>query len=129
MNSGRTIAFICSANLCRSLMAQAIFSAEAKRRKMVVKTLSAGMFNFEGQQAVREAKLCCERHGTPLVNQFSTYFRSVDLPSTTRIFVMTKEHAELLTEADPTLAERISLLGSFDPQHRGDEVEDPIGKN
>jgi protein-tyrosine-phosphatase len=109
-------------------MAQAIFYAEAKQRKMAVTVLSAGLFDFEGQHAVREAQLCCERHGTPLVNRFSTYFRSVDLTSAARIFVMTGEHVTLLTEANPNLSDRISLLGTFDPQHRGEEIEDPIGK-
>jgi len=110
-------------------MAQAIFYAEAKRRKISVKVFSAGVFDFEGVQAVHESKLCCERHGTPLVNHVSTYFRNVDLTSTVRIFVMTRAHAALLSEAIPILSDHISLLGTFDPKHRGDEVEDPNGKD
>jgi protein-tyrosine-phosphatase len=110
-------------------MAQAIFYAEAKRRKMAILVLSAGLFDFEGQPAVREAQLCCERHETPLVNRVSTYFRSVDLNSAIRIFVMTREHVALLTEANPNWSDRISLLGTFDPKQRGDELEDPIGKD
>lgn len=109
-------------------MAQAIFCAETKQRKMAVKVISAGVFDFEGQQAVRDAKLCCDRHGTPLVNHVSTYFRNVDLTSAARIFVMSGDHAALLSEADPSLSDRISLLGIFDPKHRGNELEDPTGK-
>jgi protein-tyrosine-phosphatase len=129
MKPEATVAFVCSANLCRSLMAQAIFAAEIKRRELVVKVLSAGLYNFEGVLAAREAKLCCERHGTPLLNYVSTYFRDVDLSCATRIFVMTKEHVDLLVGAIPALSDRIALLGTFDPKQRGDELEDPIGKD
>ncbi len=42
---------------------------------------------------------------------------------------MTKEHADILTKELPTVADRINLLGMFDPKKRGDELEDPIGKD
>jgi len=123
------VAFICSANLCRSMMAHAILAAETKRRKLAVKILSAGMYDFEGTPAVHDAKLCCERHGTPLVNLVSTYFRSIDLAAATRIMAMTKQHAEMLSQEVPVVSDRIRLLGEFDPQKRGDEIADPLGQS
>ncbi len=124
----RSVAFICSANLCRSLMAHAIFAAEAKRRKLDVNIQSAGMYDFEGVLALREARLVCERHNTPMQKFVSTHFRNLDLSRVTRVFAMTEDHVTLLQAETQIPPERISLIGLFDPKHRGDEIEDPTGK-
>jgi len=123
-----TVAFICSANLCRSLMAHAIFTAEIKKRGIPAQTISAGLYDFEGVLAAREARLACDRHNTPMPKFVSTYFRNVDLSNAVRVFVMTEDHVELLQTGSSIPAERISLLGKLDPKHRGDEIDDPIGK-
>ena len=109
-------------------MAQAIFVAEAKRRGIAVQAISAGLYDFEGVLAAREARLACDRHNTPMPKFASTYFRNVDLSGAIRIFVMTEDHVALLQKEISLPAERISLLGKFDPKQRGDEIEDPIGK-
>lgn len=123
-----TIVFICSANLCRSLIAQAIFTAEVKQRGLVVKVISAGLHDFEGMMAVREARLVCEKHKTPMPKLLSTYFRNVDLFEVTRVFGMTSEHIAHLQAETSVPPERISLLSQFDPQKRGEDIEDPTGQ-
>jgi protein-tyrosine-phosphatase len=85
---GQTVAFICSANLCRSLMAQAIFAAETKKRGIAAQVISAGLYDFEGVLAAREARLACDRHQSPMPKFVSTYFRNVDLSAAIRVFVM-----------------------------------------
>lgn len=124
-----SVAFICSANLCRSLMAHAIFAAEAKRRRLDVNVQSAGMFDFEGVLALREARFVCERHNTPMPKFVSSYFRNLNLSGVTRVFAMTEDHVTLLQAETDIPPERISLLGLFDPKQRGDEIEDPTGKD
>jgi hypothetical protein len=39
---------------------------------------------------------------------------------------MEHDHAEVLTSEYGISSNRISLLGMFDPQHRGTEIEDPF---
>jgi protein-tyrosine phosphatase len=122
------IAFICSANLCRSPMAHAIFAAEAKRRNLPVDVLSAGTIDFGGALAVREARLLCDGYNTPMPKFISTCVTNVDLSGATRVFVMERNHVETLLTRGIS-PDRISLLGEFDPQSRGAEIEDPIGQD
>ena len=124
----RSVAFVCSANLCRSPMAHAIFAAEAKRRKLPVNVMSAGTLDFQGAMAVRDARLVCDRYQTPMPKFIATCITGADLSSATRVFVMERGHVEALV-ARGIAPERISLLGEFDPQNRGPEIEDPMGED
>src|SRR5689334_4772683 len=115
----KTVAFICSANLCRSPMAQAIFAAESKRRGLAVRALSAGLSaDFEGMMVIRAARLMCDKYHTPMPQFVATYFPNIDLSHTARIFVMERSHVPLLLTETSLAPERVCLLGEFDPFHR-----------
>ena len=125
----KSIAFICTANMCRSPMAHAIFHAEAVKRSLEVTVLSAGTCNYEGASVVKEVRAICERHHIPMPKLVATYIAKVDVSGATRIFAMEQMHMDYLV-ADPRLSpERIHLIGEFDPQQRGAEIEDPMGQD
>ena len=124
----RTVAFVCSANLCRSPMAQAICAAEVKRRGWPITVLSAGVWDFEGTEAVEGARLTCARHDTPMIKVVSTPFSKVDLAGTARVLVMERTHAATLVAEASLPPEKVTLLGTFDPHQRGDEIDDPTGQ-
>jgi protein-tyrosine-phosphatase len=125
----KSIAFICTANMCRSPMAHAIFHAEAVRRSLNVMALSAGTYNYEGALVVREVRSICEQHNIPMPKLVATCIANVDVSGATRIFAMEQMHMDYLLD-DPRLSpERIHLLGEFDPQQRGAEIEDPMGQD
>src|SRR5436190_6022775 len=111
----RSVAFVCSANLCRSPMAHAIFAAEAKRRKLPVNVVSAGTVDFRGAMAVMEARLICDRYQTPMPKFISTCVTGVDLSNAMRVFVMEHNHTDSLI-ARGISPDRISLLGEFNPR-------------
>jgi protein-tyrosine-phosphatase len=125
----RSIAFICTANACRSLMAEAICVSEAAKRNLSIKVLSAGVADFGDMPAVAEAQLTCEQHQTPMPKLVSTYFAKVDLSSAERVFVMERSHISHLLCSPTVRPDRISLLGDFDPHSRGVEIDDPIGQD
>jgi len=124
------VGFICSANLCRSPMAHAIFVAEARGRGLAVDTFSASTWSgFEGETVADEARRTCDRHGTPLVQVSSVHHSTVDVAGATRVFVMATRHLESLREEIKEPLERVCLLGDFDPQQPGSEIADPIGQD
>jgi len=122
------IAFICSANMCRSPMAEAILTAEAASRELKITVWSAGTWDFEGEWAAMDARLTCERHHTPMPKLLSTHLANVDLSDATRVFVMERKHIEKVLAETALPPERVSLLGEFDPEKEGEEIKDPIGK-
>ena len=123
-----TVAFICSANICRSPMAHAIFAAEAKRRGLPVQVISAGVWDFSGEQAAPNAQLTCTRRQTPMPKLLSTHIQEIDLSRLTRIFVMEHSHVSTLLLETTVSPEQLTLLGKYDPHHCGLEIEDPIGQ-
>gem|GEM_PF-334415 len=123
-----SVALICTANRCRSVMAHAILAAEVKRRRLPVEVYSAGVFDFRGAPAIDDTTRTCELHQTPAPSDVATWVRDLPLDSITRFLVMEKLHGEVLTEEYGIEPERVSLLGEFDPQQRGAEIADPYSR-
>jgi protein-tyrosine-phosphatase len=110
-------------------MARAIFDAEVTRRGLQVTVWSAGIWDFEGEWAALDARLTCERQSTPMPKLLCTHLAKVDLSEATRVFVMERRHLDEVLAKTGLPPERVSLLGEFDPQHGGEEIEDPIGED
>jgi protein-tyrosine-phosphatase len=122
-----SIAFICTANRCRSLMAHAILEEEAKRRSLPIKIYSAGVLDFSDQPQLDETAMSCFRHQTSPPKNAPTWAGQLPLASINRFLVMEHYHAEMLMNEFDVPADRITLLGAFDPRQRGAEIADPFG--
>jgi protein-tyrosine phosphatase len=122
-----TIAVICSANVCRSPMAHAIFVSELQRRKLAVSVLGAGILDMEGMQAAQYSQVACAQYATPLPKLESVYYKTVDLQRAVRVFGMEERHLFILARDAGVQDARLSLLGEFDPQGRGAQIKDPMG--
>ena len=120
------IAFICTANRCRSVMAHAIFIEEARKRSLPVEIYSAGIVDFSDQPMLERTSLTCLNYHTPLPKQKPTFVGQLPLDSITRFLVMEVGHAEALTSEFGISPDRITLLGTFDPLKRGAEIADPF---
>ena len=107
-------------------MAHAIFVSEAEKRKLPVAVYSAGVLDFRGAPAIDDTTRTCTRHNTPAPSEVATWVRDLPLDSITRFLVMEQYHADALIRNYGIAPERISLLGEFDPQHRGPEIDDPF---
>ena len=122
------IAFICTANRCRSVIAHAIFQAEAKKRGLNVQVYSAGVFDFRDAPPIDDTTRACLKHGTPAPDKSPTWVAELPLDSITRFFVMEQFHADALVHEFGVDADRISLLGEYDPNGMGAEVADPFSQ-
>ncbi len=122
-----SIAFICTANRCRSVMAHAICVAEVKKRSLSIEVHSAGVLDFSDEPPLIETSITCLNHNTPPVKETPTWVGQLPLDSISRFLVMEHDHAHALTREFGVSPKRISLLGTFDPQQRGAEIADPFG--
>ncbi len=111
-------------------MAHAIFASEVARRHLAVRVLSAGVCpGFEGMLAAREARLICDRHKTPMPKFVATHIAREDVSGVRRLFAMERSNIASLSTHTTLSPDRISLLGEFDPEHRGSDIDDPIGQD
>jgi len=107
-------------------MAHAIFVAEAEKRSLVVEIYSAGVFDFSDQPPLVETSITCLQHNTPPPKETPTWVRHLPLDSIDRFLVMEQDHANVLASEFGISTDRISLLGTFDPQRRGAAIADPF---
>lgn len=122
-----SVALICTANRCRSVMAHAIFVAEAASRGISMQVYSAGVYDFSDQPPIGDTIATCLKHNTPLIKD-PTWVRDLPLDSIDRFLVMEQHHADVLIRDFGISPERVSLLGEFDPHGRGSEIADPFSR-
>jgi len=108
-------------------MAHAIFVDEARQRSLNVDIYSAGILDFSDQPPLTETSRTCLHYHTPPAKETPTWIRELPLGSIDRFLVMEQAHAAAVENEFGIPADRISLLGTFDPQHRGVEIADPFG--
>ena len=123
-----SVALICTANRCRSVIAHAILEAEAKRRSLPVDVYSAGVLDFSDAPRIRETTQTCLLNNTPAPDKPPTWIGELPLDSITRFLVMEQYHAQSLIRDFGVSPDRISLLGEFDPEKRGAEIDDPYSQ-
>ena len=121
-----SVAFICSANRCRSVMAHAILAAMVKERSLPMRVYSAGILDFSREPQLDETTATCRRHNTSPPAESPTWVAQLPLDSIKEFLVMEQNHADVLTAKYGIAPDRIRLLGTFDPQRRGPEISDPF---
>jgi protein-tyrosine-phosphatase len=121
-----SVALICTANRCRSIMAHAILADEALKRSLSIDIFSAGILDFSDQPPLIETSTTCLYYHTPVPKQTPTWVAQLPLDTIDRFLVMEQRHAEALRDEFGVSPDRISLLGTFDPKRRGAEIDDPF---
>lgn len=122
-----SILFVCSANQCRSPMAEVLFEAflvdKGVRDEWRVE--SAGVWAYEGSRATANAQVAMVERGLDLSRHLSQPTSSTLLKQFDLTVVMEQEHKTVLQEQNPQLVDRIYLMREIAGQE-GD-FADPVG--
>lgn len=118
----RTVLFVCTGNTCRSPMAEGIARAMLLAQPPGVETVvrSAGVSAAGGSPATPEAVQAAHRYGADLLSHRAAPLTRELIADADLIFAMTRSHAELARQVDPSAEVRL-----LDPD--GGDVPDPIG--
>lgn len=121
------ILFVCSANQCRSPMAEVLFEEllEARGEREEWRVESAGVWAYGGASATTNAQLAMRARGLDLSGHASQLTERTLLKQFDVIVVMEGEHKSVLQSANPDLAERIFTIRELVGQ-QGD-FNDPVG--
>ena len=130
------VLFICSANMCRSPMAEGYLRATASERGLDdIRVRSAAVFHSPGYTATEGARWTAVANGFDLESHRSTTLDDELFDWADAILVMTHSHGrEILSAFGKEAAEKTFLLGQFDPDFRSDversaEIDDPYGSS
>jgi len=117
-----SVLFVCTANVCRSVMAEGVFRHMLNTRNIRdVKVSSAGVNALRGSAPSLEAMKVLRERGIEVPERRSQPVTGNLIEETDLIFVMTTQHREAVSEiASENDREKIKLLGESD-------IIDPIG--
>src|SRR5271155_549373 len=124
----KTILFICTGNVCRSPMAEALFR-RAVRGRGEFRVFSAGIGAMDGQPPTPHSVEAMRELGIDISAQRSRMLTADLVRQGGIILGMTHSHADTIALLYPAAAEKTFLLREFDEtlEHFEKDIGDPIG--
>lgn len=121
------VTFICTGNICRSVIAEKLFAAQIRERGLEdsVRVSSAGIAGWFAH-ADPHALAVLAAHGYPTPRHRPTRVTREHLGADL-VVAMARRHAHALTGLLGVPAERVRVLRSFDPTATALDVADPFG--
>ena len=108
------ILFVCSANVCRSFLAEMLTRYEVEERHMEdISIASAGLFAESGYPPDPQMVDYLSEIGIPISEHQSKKLEKEDVDWADHIVVMEKKHADIIIESWPEAGEKVEMLGSY----------------
>ena len=94
----KLIVFVCTANVCRSPMAEKLIedALEKSKVRQKVRVFSAGLTAVEGDKASENSVIACSELGLDLSDHRSSSLTRATLQNASAIFCMTESHRALI---------------------------------
>ena len=126
----KTILFICTGNVCRSPMAEALFRRAVEGRGDF-RVLSAGLGAVDGQPPTQHSVTAMRELGLDISAQRSRALTANLLQQADYVVGMTHSHVDTIGLLYPAAAEKTFLLREFDESLEPFEkdISDPIGSS
>ena len=121
----RSVLFVCSGNIMRSVLAEAVFRAALAMRGIDVAVDSAGLRARSDAPADVATRTEADAAGVDVTAHRSKHVDAVDLDAFDAVFVMDRLQAFEIGKRSPRAAGKTYLLGTCLPGFSRVEIEDP----
>ncbi len=123
----KKILFVCTANICRSPMAQALFDALAEDGDLSFRAESAGTAALEGRTMAPNAVAALEEAGIYPGPHHARRASAAMIGEAELVLAMTPEHATTLRRLQPESAAEIYTLPEYAMGITDQGIPDPYG--
>ncbi len=124
----RNILFVCTANVCRSPMAEAIFNALAEEKGLPWRAVSAGVAALEGEDITPNARAALEEVGIYPDGPGARQVSEVMLEEAEIVLVMSPGHVRTLRRHSGSLSDEVYTLPEYATGIASEEgIPDPYG--
>lgn len=124
----KRVLFVCTGNMCRSPMAEAIFKARMPAAwGNRIHVSSAGTGAWEGQPASQFAVEVLRDEGIDLSSHRARLLTREMVESSDVVVAMTRLHWDTIRSIAPEADAEIVVLGELDSGRVSPDIEDPIG--
>ncbi len=128
------ILFVCTANITRSVMAEAIFRHLASRHPRngtPIHVASAGVDALVGAHPDSSTQQVCREHGVEVRHHTSRQLTSDMIEGVDLVLCLAEEHKRLILGAYPRFKEKVFLLLEYRREKPGKKlsVDDPTGRS
>jgi len=121
------IVFACTANMCRSPMAEYLFRGLLQGHGLGdVEVTSLGVFASSGAPPVDGAIRAARRAGVEIENHRARSLSDLPLGPSDLVYVMEEIHRQRILEQATLTSDAVTLLGELD-ESGPREIEDPLG--
>jgi ribose 5-phosphate isomerase B len=124
------ILFVCTANMCRSVMAVAAMTHELSAYGKDFEVESAGVDAISNLKADKSTVQVCLIHGLDVSSHRSRQVTKEMLDQSDVVLCLAEDHKRLILSAYPKLHSKVFLLKQYSRNVSGEElsVTDPIGR-
>jgi protein-tyrosine phosphatase len=123
------VLFVCTANICRSPMAEAIFDALASDASIPCESSSAGTAALVGRPIAPHAREALDEVGVPSDGHRARQVNDAMLREADLVFAMTPRHVEAMRRISTVPPEKIrTLIGYANGAPDLEGIPDPYGQ-
>jgi len=122
-----TILLVCTANMCRSPMAEGLVRRKLEREGLADEfhVASAGVWTLDGRRATESAVMTMAELGVDIRAHRSRLLTEEIMDEAALVLTMTHSHAEAIRAEFPQHRHRVMLLSEL--VGFGYDIEDPVG--
>ncbi|MCX8062241.1 MAG: low molecular weight protein arginine phosphatase [Anaerolineales bacterium] len=121
----KSVLFVCTANMCRSPMAQGLFQAHIKEQRDGWRIESAGVAAIESTPASQKTLQVLAERGIDLSSHRSRQIDRSLMEQFALILVMEYRHKQVLQSLYPQFASKVYLVSEMIGESK--EIDDPGG--
>ncbi len=127
----RSVLFVCTANICRSPTAEAVFRHKATQAGISQHLIidSAGTHEFKiGQAPAAQSQTAAAHRGYDIKDLRARLVTLEDIETFDFVVAMDRNNITQLHQLAPGLWQKPKLLGSYSRVYKNQEIADPYGR-